>query len=60
MEDTFTWSLPPKREPKQPKKFIAKIPMSNCYVDEENNLFRINYSPKEIVYICNVIQNDGN
>lgn len=55
MEDIFTWSLPPKREPTKPKKFVAKIPMSNFYVDEENNLFRINYNQKEIVYICNVI-----
>lgn len=57
MEDAFIWSLPPKREPKQPKKLIAKIPMSNWYVDEENNLFEIKYNPKEIVYICNVIPN---
>lgn len=57
MGDVFEWFLPPKREPTKPKKFVAKIPMSNFYVDKENKLFEISYNPKEISYLCNVISN---
>lgn len=52
----MNWELPIIKS-RQHGKFISKIPMSNFYVDEYNQLFEIYYtSKKNIIYIASVIQ----